>query len=117
MAKTREELVHQALRELEELPEGQAATAEQYRSVDRHVSGLLEDLRDREVVYVPNIELIDERFFIPLAKILADRSKPAFGMAGDQGLRAEALRAEADLAAMQQDGPTYEVHGQDGQYF
>lgn len=115
MSKTRQELVHQALRELGVLAEGQPVSAEDYAGVDRHLDGLLEELRDRDVACVPNAELTEERFFLPLALILADRSKSVFGRSGDMALRADAERAEGLLYAMTQDGPDDSII--EGQYF
>ena len=115
MSKTRQELVHQALRELGVLAEGQPVSAEDYSSVNRHVDGLLDELRDRDVVFVADVELTEERFFLPLAMVLADRSKSVFGRSGDPALRADAERAEGLLYAMTQDGPDFSI--QEGQYF
>ena len=104
----RTDLVHQTLRELGVLPEGQPVPFELYNSVDRHVNGVIEELRDRRIAWIDSPDVIEQKFFIPLALILADRCKSVFGRAGDQGLKADADDAEGILQQMTQAGPNFD---------
>jgi hypothetical protein len=95
--KTRTELVHRALYNLGVLPAGQNPGAEEYNLVDALVDSMIEDLIARDIIFVEDVDAIEERYFLHLGHILAGHSAPLFGMQNDPAIAARAQRAEQDL--------------------
>ena len=109
MAKTREELVYQALYNLGVLPQGQNPGAEEYASVDGLVDPMIEDLIARNITHIVDIDAIEEKHFLHLGDILAGWSASIFGMQNDQALAARHLRGEKHLINITAVRPTYQV--------
>lgn len=109
MAKTRQELVYKALRNLGVLPQGQAPGAEEYNQVADLVSPMLADLTYRDIVYIDNEDAIEDKYFLALANVLAGVALSDFGMQNDQALTARAIKAEQDLERIASIRPSYEI--------
>src|SRR5690349_19715092 len=78
--KTRQDLVNQALRNLQVLAAGQTADTEDFDSVNSHVDSMIAQLDARQIVSVPDDQDIPIEWFDPLAIILADESAMEFGI-------------------------------------
>jgi hypothetical protein len=102
MTKTRTDLVHRALRNLGALPQGQSPAAEDYASISDLVDALIAELEARDIIYIQNIDTygLEDKYFMPLANILAWRAAPEFGAANDQALAALATQGQAYLEEM-----------------
>jgi hypothetical protein len=96
-AKTRTELVNQALYNLGVLTIGQSAGAEEFNLVDGLVDPMIEDLIARDIVFIEDVDAIEEKYFLHLAHLLAGHAASLFGMQNDQAVAARAERAKLDL--------------------
>jgi hypothetical protein len=108
-------LIYRALRNLGALPQGQAPSAEDYQSLTDLVDSMLVELEARDVVYIADVENLDDKFLQPLGHILAWRAAPEFGAGSDQALAALSVQAEMHLKQMESVRPDYTIFG--GQYF
>jgi hypothetical protein len=112
---TRTDLIYRALRNLGALPQGQSPSAEEYQSISDLIDWTLAELEARDVVYVADVDNLEDKFLQPLGHILAWRAAPEFGSASDQALAALATQAEIHLKNMEATRPTYEIA--EDQYF
>lgn len=78
--KTTQNLIYRAMTELGRLYEGEAPTASDYATVLALVEPLVEQLNAEEVVYIDDIDAIDPKFFLPLARLLAIAASGSFGV-------------------------------------
>lgn len=97
MTASREDLVHEALKNLGYLPEGVTPNAEEYAMVDDRVDGVLEELQAREIVYVIDPDQIKDEHLGPLGHILADACKSRFGQLDNTELERLKNQAISDL--------------------
>lgn len=79
------------------LPQGQTPSAEEYNSVDALIDPMLEDLIARDIVFVEDVDAIEDKYFVHLGHILAGQCAAEFGMQNDQALAARMIKAEQDL--------------------
>jgi hypothetical protein len=102
MTKTRTDLIHRALRNLGALPQGQSPAAEDYASISELVDALIAELEARDIIYIRDIDTfgLEDKYFMPLANILAWRAAPEFGAAADQHLAALATQGQMYLEEM-----------------
>ena len=100
MAQDRDALIHRALRNLGVLPMGQIPSAEEYQSIDDLIDPMVENLRNRRIADIANVDILEDEFFLPLGHILAAVAAPEFGQAQDQAIWALKERAEIDLRFM-----------------
>jgi hypothetical protein len=123
MSHTRSDLVHEALRLIGFLPQGQTAGAEEYATLDASIDDMIAELEWRNVVFIAEPGLLGDansgafegQHFHSLAAILANMVKAAFGLAGDQGLLLDATKAESDLYTMEAQPYTRQIAP--GQYY
>lgn len=113
--KTRNELIVQALINLGALASNQSAEAEDVARIDGFIDPLIERLAEEDIVNVDNVEEIPASWFLPLARILANECKQAFGLAGDEKLETDAQLAERSIKRIVHARPTYET--MKGTYF
>ena len=109
MAKTRQELIYKALRNLGVLPQGQAPGSEEYNQLDGLVDPMVEDLIARDICFIEDVDAIDEKYFLSLAHVLAGHALSDFGMQNDAALTARAVKGERDLHNIFSTRPTYQV--------
>ncbi len=109
MAKSRVDLVERALKNLGVLPQGQSPNIQEFNAVDALVDTTIEDLIGRDVVYIDDIEAIDEKYFMPLGLILASNCRAEFGLGSDPALPALAIKAEKDLQQISRVVPTFKT--------
>lgn len=109
MTKTREDLVKKALKNLGVLPQGQTAGVEEYNQVNDLIDSMIEDLVGRDIVFIEDVDAIEDKFFLSLAHVLAGFSLSEFGMQNDAALTARAIKAEQDLQRIFAERPTYDI--------
>jgi hypothetical protein len=108
MAKTRTDLVHRALKNLGVLPQGQTPSAEEYNSVDALIDSMTEELIGRDIVFIEDVDAIEDRYFLALGHVLAGQAAAEFGMQNDQAIAARMVKAEHDLEKIASTRPTYQ---------
>lgn len=79
MAKTRSDVARRALSLLGVYSVGQAPPAEDMKVARDALPPLLSRLEERGVVYAPDPDAVDDRYFEGLARILAEIIAPDFG--------------------------------------
>ena len=79
---------------------GQAPSAEEYQSVSDLIDATVDELESRNVVFIPDVDKLEDRFFVPLGHIIAWRAAPEFGAAADASLAALSVDAELTLKEM-----------------
>jgi hypothetical protein len=109
MAKTRTDLVHRALKNLGVLPQGQTPSAEEYNSVNALIDPMTEELIGRDIVFIEDVDAIEERYFLALGHVLAGQAAAEFGMQNDQAIAARMVKAEHDLEKIASTRPTYQT--------
>jgi hypothetical protein len=109
MAKTRADLVNRALYNLGVLPQGQTANAEDFNAVDALVDPMIEDLIGRDIVFVEDVDAIDEKYFLHLGHVLAGHAASIYGMQNDAALAAKMIKGEQDLQRLAATRPTYQT--------
>ena len=102
--KTRTDLIVRVLDKLQVTQTGQNPSPEDMAQVDGNLDTVLATLAGDEVVYVPNVDQIDEAFFEPLAVCVADKLALDFGTAIDSTALSS---AQAVLLRMQRLRPMY----------
>jgi methyl coenzyme M reductase gamma subunit len=86
-----------ALRKLQVIQAGQAASAEDADIVVEKIQGMLEDLSRREIHYADSIEEVSAAAYDHLATCLAVRCMDEFGITGNQRAEMRAARMEAEM--------------------
>lgn len=79
--KTQTDLIARVLGLLGIIQVGQDPAAEDAELVKGYIPGKFEELARRQILYVQNGGSIDEEYFLPLAKIIANAVGPEFGQA------------------------------------
>jgi hypothetical protein len=97
------------------LPQGSAPDADTYQALSDLVDSMLTELEARDVVYVADVDALDDKFLQPLGHMLAWRAAPEFGAGSDQALAALSVQAEMHLKQIESVRPDYTIFG--GQYF
>jgi hypothetical protein len=97
MAKTRADLVNEALTRLGGKPAGQDATNEDYAYVDGQVEPVLEDLSERGIATASPSDIADG-VFNHIAAVLAFQCCDYFGVVGEEYAKLErkAIKGERD---------------------
>jgi hypothetical protein len=100
--KSKTDLITRALRNLGALPQGQSPSAEEFASISDLVDALVAELEARDIIYIRDIDTygLEDKYFMPLANILAWRAAPEFGAANDQALAALATQGDMYLKEM-----------------
>lgn len=99
MAKTQAELVQTIAENLGVVAAGQSVSAEDNEVIVRRLEPKNEELNARAICYIPDLDDIDDAFFLPFAAVMAAELAGAFGIIGSQkqALNAEAIKGEAAL--------------------
>lgn len=115
MAKTSNELATRALRFLGVVGAGQTASAEDLQIATDAIEPVFSQLAVRKIIYVPDLDAIDETYFLPLARILAAAIAPDFGIPTAQAMQEMGLprMGETELRSLQMPDLTYQVHRAD----
>lgn len=104
MPKTRADLVTRVLQELGAVAVGQQPAAEDVSLVDGNLEPVAAELAADEVVFIADLDQIDDAAFLPLAICVAQRMASDFGVAMDA---VKVAGAEARLRRMGRNGPKY----------
>jgi len=107
MAKTRQELIFRVLRNLGALPQGHTPDDEEKNSIDALIDPFLEDLIARDIVYIEDVDAVEDRYFLALSHALAGQALSEFGLQNDAGMIARAMKGEQDLKVLSSTQPTY----------
>lgn len=104
------DLIVKVLEKLGVVPEGQAPEAEDTVRVDRNLSSLLRSLSAREILYVADINIIPDEWFLDLAKVCAYELRNEFGVTGEFEMSLKLANEEGigNLRVMTRGRPTYE---------
>jgi len=105
--KTRRDLVDEALGVLGVVGSGQSPEVEDVAKVDGKINATIDDLRARDVIYIPDYDEIDTEIFLDLATCVAGKCMADFGLANDPRITAMAVVAENSLSIKSAQGPTY----------
>jgi hypothetical protein len=114
--KNRQDLVLRALSELGRLYTGEAPPAEDFAAVDALVDPLIDQIMADGVVYVGDVNQIENAFFLPLGRLLAIEASNVFGSDAIQTLLTRNRSANVDalkereyetLRRINWTGPTY----------
>lgn len=99
MAKTQAELVQTIAENLGVVAAGQSVSAEDNEVIVRRLDPKNEELNARAICYIPDLDDIDDAFFLPFAAVMAAELAGAFGIIGSQKtqLDAAAVKGEAAL--------------------
>lgn len=81
--RTTNQMVNRALSIIGVASIGNSVSAEDYELAAEAFETLMLELEARHIVYIPNREEIDLRYFEPLAQLLAQRVSADFGAAQD----------------------------------
>ncbi len=112
--RSREELVNRVAKFLGKLVAGQPLEAEDYASIDDELESVIENLSSRGIVYVPDLDSIDDGIFLPLARVIAaavcsDFAVPLASIAGFVGPTPETTeprKSEIELRVMGRNPPS-----------
>jgi hypothetical protein len=107
MTKTQTDLVNRALEELGVVAAGQTPSDEDVEGVRARVATMLEDLSERDIIYIEDSNEIPNEMFDDLGIILADRCKAKYGQAGDRGFESAKLIAEGNIKVKTRNRPNY----------
>jgi hypothetical protein len=86
MPQTVDDLILETLQALSAVPAGQSPSAEDRQDVEKRVRPLISDLMARRVIYIANLDEIDDAPFVYLVMLLAEHCAPKFGRATDFGV-------------------------------
>ena len=98
MPRTQNDLIQRSLEMLNALAAGQSPSPEDGQNIRGHIASTLPRLEARGILYVPEVEEIDDEVFEDLATLVADSARPSYGQPRDPDQR---LRAEWSLREMQ----------------
>lgn len=95
---TQDDLVREVLEKLNAIGANDDPSAEETQKVKRQIAAQSARLNRLDIVYIQDLDNIEDEYFDPFAVIVAVGCATAFGQAPDYGARAD---AEAMLIAMQ----------------
>ena len=95
--KTKAELISRALGFLNVIQAGQDPSAEDYALVEGHVSGKVAELARRKILYVNDVDSIEDELFLPLARLVANSAGPEFGQPYDPNVDAREEQRIKDI--------------------
>jgi hypothetical protein len=100
--RTRESLVNRIAKLLRISVAGEALGAVEFASINDEIPSLVATLNSRGVVYIPDVEEIEDDIFDPLARVLASRLCTDLGVTlGDiPGFETEPMRSEMELRSI-----------------
>src|SRR5687768_5522247 len=100
--RTREDLVYRIAKLLRLAVAGEALGSVEFASINDEIPSLIATLNSRGVVYVPDVEEIEDDIFDPLARVLAARLCTDLGvtLANIPGFETEPMRSEIELRSI-----------------
>lgn len=79
MSKTREQLRNKAYDIIVGGDAGQTPSSEDASAIDGYIDPVIAELGNENVVYISDTDEIEDEFFIPLAKLVANAAADEFG--------------------------------------
>ena len=107
MAKTKDDLIYRALKCLGVLPQGNTPNEEEYNQVNDLIDGVVDDLRLRDIYFLPDVDAIPEAAFRYLGQCVAWAAAPDFGQENNANLYELCQQSELKLQTQQAEGPYY----------
>lgn len=89
------------------LPQGQNPGTEEYNQVDALVDPMIEELVAKDIVFIEDVDAIEDKYFLALAHVLAGHAASDFGMQADIGIASRHTKGEKDLEIMASVRPQY----------
>jgi hypothetical protein len=89
---------------------GQPFSDEDSDTFDDLIDPMIEELIARDIIFIEDVDAIEDKYFIALAHLLAGRASSAFGVLGTseaQEVAARAEKAELDLKEMDRKSVRY----------
>lgn len=68
---------------------------------------MIEDLIARDIIFIENVEAIEDKYFLSLAHVLAGFALSEFGIQNDPALTARAIKAQMDLNEIDRNSVRY----------
>ena len=109
MAKNRSDLVYQTLYNLGVVPRGQAANDEDYTAVNDTLDPAIATLREADIYYLADVDVIEDEAFLPLAHVMAWACASQFGQQADDRLAQMSAMGENLLRVIQRERPHYDI--------
>lgn len=107
MSKTRAELIYQTLRNLGALPIGQDPSDEDYNLVNDLIEPVSAMLRERDIYFLVDPDVIPDEAYISLAHVMAAYSASSFGQQSDNRIMELGSVGERQLQEIQSEVPHY----------
>lgn len=104
MPKTRTDLISRALRSIGATLPGEADSTEDRATMDGFIDPLIAQLAVDEIIYIADADEIEDQYFIPLARLLANAAGPDFGSPVNEDAK---MRDENILRRMASAQPSY----------
>jgi hypothetical protein len=105
--KSKVDLINRTLKCLGALPFGQEANDEDYNNVDELVGPMQANLRERDVYFLADTNVVPEDAFVWLSHVLAWMAAPDFGQQHNADLYQLGQDAENKLQILQAERPHY----------
>lgn len=98
--KTRVDIANRVLKILRKLIAGEAAAVEDMQDVDDLIDPLVANLATRGVVYIGNVNEIEDEVFEPFCRRLAWDARVSFGVGSDKIPECQPSVTEGELRAL-----------------
>lgn len=99
LSKTRSQLIERAAKDLGIIEPGETLSAEDQNTFDGLVDPLIAQLAAEGIVYIQDDEAIENEYFLPLARLLANIAGPDFGSPINEAAKAQDERMLRKLTA------------------
>lgn len=106
LTKTRSQLKERAAKDLGIIEPGETLSAEDEETFDGLVDPLIAQLSSDSIVYISDDEAIEVKYFLPLARLLANMAGPDFGSPINEGAK---YQDEQTLRRLSSAKPSYET--------
>jgi hypothetical protein len=108
---TQADLVTKILDKLGVVPTGNTPQLEDVNRIIDLLPAIVESVAGREILYIPDINNIEGKYFLPFASIAAWECTEEFGTTGDDlsKLQQDNANAILELRVMTRGRPTYEI--------
>lgn len=89
LSKTRTQLIERAAKDLGIIEPGETLSTEDRDTFDGLVDPLIAQLAAERIVYIQDDEQIENEYFLPLARLLANMAGPDFGSPINEAAKAQ----------------------------
>lgn len=106
LSKTRTQLIERAAKDLGIIEPGETLSTEDRETFDGLVDPLIAQLSAEEIVTIQDDEQIENEYFLPLARLLANIAGPDFGSPINEAAKAQDERLLRKLSAAEASSAT-----------